>query len=137
MALTVGSHRRCSRILYFLLSMLCRARTVIRNIPLYHNTKKLSNSVCLQLHCNMSIPLNFIFRPRCCCIWCERMAKMYQKCDEIQCCCFPEIEPYFSDVRVAIILIFSLSVSLHKVLTLLFSILPYYQLDRRRFPWLL
>lgn len=50
--------------------------------------------------------------------------KMYQNCDEIQCCCFPEIEPYFSDVQVAIILIFSPSVSLHKVLTLLFSILP-------------
>lgn len=49
---------------------------------------------------------------------------MYQKSDEIQYCCFPEIEPYFSDVHVAIILIFSLSVSLHKVLTLLFSILP-------------
>lgn len=52
--------------------------------------------------------------------------KMYQKCDEILCYCFPEIEPYFSDVHVAIILgtLCRLSVSLHRVVTLLFSILP-------------
>ena len=122
MALTIGSHCRCSWLLYFLLSLLCRARTVIRNIQLYH---KIKNCRIQYARNYIAICLSLTLTPLLLHMLREDGQKMYQKCDEVQCCCFRQIEPYFSDVHVVLILIFRLSsVSLHKVLTLPLSILP-------------
>ena len=120
MALTVGSHRHCSRLLYFLLSVLCRARTVIKNISLYHDIKNCRIqyaynyiAICLSLWTLYFDPAVVVYGAR-------GWQKMYQKRMRYSAVAFLRLNLTFR----TFILIFRLNVGLHKVLTLPLSILP-------------